>query len=308
MQSGWRLLDPVFLLRPTLMYPVWIFYLAGFWSGRKFSEAADHEPSTSLWIGLGLTAVMGAVYILNQIQDAETDRINHKLFLISDGHVSIRSAYLEAALLVFAGLFFGFQAELRAGVLLLGLFVLTGWLYSYPPAQFKNRPVASLLANGGGGLLIASLGWIAGGGRGWIPIRAIAYFFACAAVSFNTMLPDMEGDRQSGKITFAVHFGLKKTVLWALIAESMTVILAWFFNEWILFYPALVMLPFFIYALTQKEVGDVIRATKYSVLAMAIAICAVYPWFVIPILFVFLGSKLYYKGRFDFDYPSFKKS
>jgi len=257
---------------------------------------------------LVLTAVMCAVYILNQIQDVETDRINHKLFLISDGHVPVHSAWLQAALLIFAGLFIGFQTELRAGALLLFLFLLTGWSYSFPPMQFKNRPIASLIVNGGGGLLIASLGWIAGGGAGWLPLRSIVYFFACAAVSFNTMLPDIEGDRASSKITFAVRYGLRITVIWALVTETVTMILAWIFKEWILFYPALAMLPFFIYALTKKEVSEVVRATKYSVLVMAIAICIVYPWFLIPVFVVFFGSKLYYKARFGLDYPSLKNS
>lgn len=307
MRSVWNILDPVFLLRPMLMFPVWIFYLAGFWSGRTYSGIVEEPSPDSLRIGLGLTAVMGAVYILNQIQDVETDRINKKLFLISEGHVPIRSACFEATILVFAGLFVGFQTDFRAGALLSGLFLLTGWLYNYPPAQFKNRPIFSLLANGGGGLLIASIGWIAGGGEGWIPVRSIAYFFACAAVSFNTMLPDIEGDREAGKITFAVCFGFHATVIWALVAESITVILAWIFHERILFYPALAMLPFFIYALAKKEVGEVVRATQYSVFTMAIAICVVYPWFLIPVFTVFFGSKLYYQGRFGLNYPSFRK-
>jgi 4-hydroxybenzoate polyprenyltransferase len=308
MRSGWQILDPVFLLRPTLMFPVWIFFLAGLWSAGQQPLPSESRTSASLWIGLSLTAVMGAVYILNQIQDVETDRINRKLFLISDGHVPVRSAYMEAALLVFASLFAGFQIEIRAGLLLLILFLLTGWTYSFPPAQFKNRPIASLIVNGGGGLLIASLGWVAGGGAGWIPLQSIVYFFACAAVSFNTMLPDIEGDRTAGKITFAVRFGLRVTAIWALGTESVTVILAWIFREWIVFYPALAMLPFFIYALTRKEISEVVRATKYSVLTMAIAICIVYPWFLIPVFVVFFGSRLYYKARFGLDYPSLKNS
>lgn len=290
------------------MFPAWIFFLAGFWSARQHSVFPEFQPSASLWIGVALTAVMGAVYILNQIQDVETDRINRKLFLISEGHVPVRSAYFEAAILIFTGLFIGFHIELRTGLLLAVLFLLTGWSYSFPPAQFKNRPVASLLVNGGGGLMIASLGWVAGGGAGWVPLQSTAYFFGCAAVSFNTMLPDMAGDKAAGKITFAVRYGLRLTMIWALVTESVTVILAWIFKEWILFYPALAMLPFFIYALTKKEVSEIVRATKYSVLTMAIAICIVYPWFLIPVFAVFFGSRAYYKARFGMDYPSLKNS
>lgn len=307
-RSGWRIFDPVFLIRPTLMLPAWIFFLAGVWSVQHHAIHPVRSFSDILLSGLALTAVMGAVYILNQIQDVETDRVNRKLFLISEGHVPIRSAWLEAALLVFSGLFLGFQIDIRTGLFLGVLFLLTGWAYNFPPARFKDRPVASLLVNGTGGLLIASLGWVSGGGTGWIPMRACVYFFACASVSFNTMLPDIKGDRVAGKITFAVRYGLRATVIWALVTESITVILAWLFREWILFYPALAMLPFFLYALTQKSVSDVVRATKYSVLAMAAAVCVEYPWFLIPIFTVFFGSRLYYKVRFGLNYPSFKHS
>ena len=116
----------------------------------------------------------------------------------------------------------------------------------------------------------------------------------------------MEGDRETGKITFAVRFGVRVTVLWALIFEVITVGLAWVFKEWILFYPGLVMVPFFAYALTKHKVEDVIRAIKYSVFAMAIAICVAFPWFLILVFGVFFGSRWYYKNRFHMDYPNFK--
>jgi len=301
-----RWFDPVFLARPTLMYPIWIFFLAGYWSGSRWRAVPSVTRTDAVLIGIGLTAVMGAAYILNQIRDIETDRINRKLFLLCDGHLGVRFAYQEAALLAFSGLFLGFTADLRAGTLLTVLFLLAGWFYNYPPARWKDRPIAGLLVNGSGGLLISAAGWIAAGGAGWIPLRSLAYFGGFAAVTFNTMLPDIEGDRAAGKSTFAVRYGLRTTVVWALVAITATTVLSFLFTEWILFYPGLAMIPFFAFALTRKEVGDVIRATKYSVLAMAVAVCVVFPWFLVPVFLVFFGSKWYYKQRFGMDYPNLK--
>lgn len=301
-----KLFDPVFLTRPTLMYPVWTFFLAGYWSADRLSETSRAGITGAVLIGIGVTMIMAAVYILNQTQDIETDRINRKLFLICDGHVTLSSAYLEAALLTFTGLFFAFMADARAGLLLFLLFVLAAWLYSYPPASWKDKPVASVLVNGAGGMLIASLGWVAAGGEGLIPLRTIVHFGGYAAVAFNTMLPDIEGDRAAGKITFAVRYGLRKTVLWALITMSLTTGFAAVFQEWILFWPGLIMIPFYVYALSRKDIGDVIRATKYSVFAVAVSVCVVFPWFILPVLVVFLMSKWYYKARFGLDYPNLK--
>lgn len=305
--SRWvKIFDSVFLVRPTLMYPIWIFFLAGVWSGRRWTTMGSVSTSHAFLIGIGLTLVMASVYILNQIQDAATDRINRKLFLICDGHVSIRKAYTEAFILGPLGVLSGFTADFRAGCILSFLLFLAGFIYSFPPARMKDRPIGGLMVNGLGGLIIFTLGWIAAGGEGWIPVRSIAYFGGFAAVMLNTTMPDIKGDRETGKVTFAVKYGVRITVVWALIIEIMTVGLAYYFKEWIIFFPGLSMVPFFIYALSKKKVADVVRATKYTVFAMAIAVCMMFPWFVIPIFIIFFGSRLYYRKRFGFNYPNLK--
>ncbi|MBN2102774.1 UbiA family prenyltransferase [bacterium] len=260
----------------------------------------------TVFIGVGLTLVMAAIYILNQIRDEATDRINRKLFLICDGHVSISKAYAEAFLFGPAGVILGFLADIRAGFLLTSLLFFGGYIYSYPPMRMKDRPIGGILINGLGGMVNFTLGWISAGGAGWIPLRSLVYFCGVAAVMLNTTMPDIKGDQKTGKITFAVKYGVRLTVVWALIIEIITVALACYFQEWIIFYPGFVMIPFFIYALSKKHVSDVIRATKYSVFSMAIAICVVFPLFLIPVFVIFFGSKWYYKKRFGFDYPNFK--
>jgi 4-hydroxybenzoate polyprenyltransferase len=299
-------LDYLFLIRPTLMYPIWIFYLAGIWSGRRWPQIESINRQESILIGLGLTLVMAAVYIVNQVRDAETDRINRKLFLICDGHVRIRNAYIEAFLLGPSGIILGLIADIRAGCILAFLLFLAGFIYSYPPARMKDRPVGGLLVNGLGGLIIFSLGWIGAGGEGWIPFRSLAYFGAFAAVMLNTTMPDIKGDRATGKNTFAVRYGIRVTVVWALIIEIITVLIAWYFREWILFIPGLIMAPMFVYALAQKKITDVVRATKFTVFTMAVIICYYFPWFLIPVFVIFFGSRWYYKNRFGFDYPNLK--
>lgn len=298
--------DYVFLVRPTLMYPIWIYFLCGFWSGQRWPVVAHVTTLHAVMIGTGLTLVMAAVSIFNQIRDAETDRINRKLFLICDGHVPVRTAYIEALICGLLGVAIGWMAELRAGVMLAFALFMAGYLYSFPPARMKDRPIGGLLVNGFGGLIVFILGWISAGGAGWFPLRSLTYFGGFSAVMLNTTMPDMKGDRETGKITFPVKYGVRPTVIWALIVEVITVCAAFYFHEWILFFPGLAMVPFFIYALTKKHVADVIRATKYSVFAMAIAICWVFPWFLIPMWLIFFGSRWYYRKRFGFDYPNLK--
>ncbi len=304
--SRWvKAFDYLFLIRPTLMYPLWIFFLAGRWSGGR-QALVQVSGMDAFLIGAGLTCVMSAVYIVNQIQDQVSDRINRKLFLICDGHVPVKNAYIESAVFAAAGISLGFFADFRAGCIMLFLLFMAAFIYSYPPARMKDRPIGGLIVNGLGGMFIFVLGWISAGGRGWIPMQAIAYFGASAAVMLNTTMPDIRGDREAGKITFAVKYGVRLTVVWALVIEVITVILALYFKEWVLFIPGISMVPLFIYALSRKKVADVVRATKYAVFAMAFVICVIFPWFLLPVFVIFFGSRWYYKKRFGFDYPNLK--
>ena len=302
-------LDPFFLLRPTLFYPVWTFYLAGIWGGKTYGQlTAGSLYSMFLQVMLFLTVVMGSVYILNQTQDIETDRANGKLFLIANGAVSLKGAYIQAVVMAILGLSLGFFLFFRIGLGLTVLFIITGIFYNYPPFRWKNRPWMGLITNGVGGTVIYSLGWMATGSEGWVPLRVLAYALAGMAVTLYTTLPDMKGDAKTGKVTFGVKYGIRATAVLALILNVGIVILAYLFKDWLLFFPAAVVLPLFGIAGIQRNIPSVMRATKFSVLALASAICVVFPWYLGLIVFVFFLTRWYYRNRFQFDYPNFKGS
>ena len=163
-----------------------------------------------------------------------------------------------------------------------------------------------LFTNGAGGMLIYLVGWKSGGGVPWIPLRAFAYLMAGVSVFLNTTLPDREGDEKSGKTTFVVRYGIAATAWWAFITEAAAVVLALLTREWLLFIPGAASMPLFVMAIFRRTEKEVVRATKVSVLALVLAVCVAFPWYVILILFVLIFTKWYYKRRFDFDYPSLK--
>ncbi len=312
MKKGIEICDYLFLLRPTLFYPVWTFFLAGYKGG---IQSGNEErlfifiPSTSLFcVMAGLTALMGSIFTLNQIQDEETDRANSKLFLLSNGIVTIRNAYWEAFLLAGCGLILGFLTNCWIGCGFLILFVLSGFCYNFAPIRWKDRPIMGIVTNGIGGLIIYCLGWITGGGESMLPIRAVPYTLAGMAVFLNTTLPDMEGDQKTGKITFGVRYGLKRTVFWALILEILTVGFAVLFHDWLLFIPALIVLPLFILGAWKPTLSAVMRATKLSILVLTMMVCFYLPWYLVLVFFVYFSSRWYYRKRFRFDYPSLNSS
>lgn len=301
-------LDYFFVLRPTLFYPVWTFFLAGFSGGSRFPVGTDHfsHSVSSLWIGLALTFLMGGVYIINQIYDVETDRKNGRLFLIAIGAIPERKAFLQALLLIGTSLGFAFWVDFLLGFGFLTLLFFAGILYNFPPTVWKNHPYGGILVNGIGGMLIYDLGWISGGGDQELSWRILLYGIAGVAVFLYTTLPDLKGDAKTGKITFAVRYGISKTIFYGFLLESGVVVLAFFLREWLLFIPSVLVWPLFLLATLRKQLPDALRAVKYSVFALASAVCVKFPWYTVLIVAIFSITKWYYKKRFRFDYPSLK--
>ena len=52
--------------------------------------------------------VMGSTFILNQLADKKSDKINSKLFLISNNHISKKNATLEVIVLTILSFIIGF--------------------------------------------------------------------------------------------------------------------------------------------------------------------------------------------------------
>jgi len=304
MKKGAELLDWLFVLRPMLFYPIWTFFLAGLWAAGRYGSSV--EEYNSLIVIISLTLVIGAVFILNQINDKVTDRINNKLFLIANDIVPVKKVYFETVLLIFIGFSIIAFVSLKILSILVILFVLSGWAYNYPPLRWKDRPVMGMVTNSLSGLLIYSAGWVTGGGRGIVPVNVIPYALAGAAVYLNTTLPDMKGDRAADKMTFSVRYGVAPTVRTAAFLEIISVIMAFVLSDWILFGAGVIVLPLFIHSAINPELKSAVRAIKFSVVALLAGVCFVYPFLLAAVFISFFITKWYYKKRFNFNYPNLK--
>lgn len=306
MRLSVRWLDGVFLARPTLLFPVWAFFLAGYRTvpGRWTNP---HVSDFSLvgWMA-ALTLVMAGAYVENQIHDEETDRINGKLFLIPRGIVSHRAASIEAAFLAGIGLGLGFVLDWRAGCVLSALLVLSAGLYNFPPTRWKDRPIMGLVTNGIGGGLIFWTGLAAR--RGWseFPIPAAGYVLAAGAVFLATTILDKAGDGRTGKVTFAVRYGTRATLVWALVCETAAVVAAILVKDWLLAVPGLFVFPFFLLAAFRPGMERASWAVHSLVIGLCVSVSIRFPLFGLVVAAVFVVSRLYYKNRFDFVYPKVK--
>ncbi len=306
-----KLVDFVFLTRPTLILPGWGFYVLGYL--HVVGRMGDLRPVLNVpslpefWYGfLSATFISAYIYVLNQIYDRESDRLNRKLFLIADGHIGVGEAGAFALLLLLLSFVFGALVGTDFLLLLIAGAVV-GTLYSLPPFRFKGRPFLDMLSNAlGYAVLNVSAGYVAGGGNLTDSLSiTVPYFFAVSALYLNTTVPDIPGDRRAGLITTGVLLGERVTATLGAFFVLLTVL----FSLWPSFNPMMavvgaVSLPFYIWGAVRGDEFSIKLAYRVSGVAFVLALIVKYPPFLLPALTVFVALKLYYHLRFNLDYPS----
>lgn len=319
-----KILDCFFLLRFPLLAPVWTIFILGWICGNDFILPGGRLPETptmaiwsNLWMVLtGFSLIVASIYVVNQIVDIESDRINRKLFLLPHGFVSIRTAWILAASCALAG----FTIAARYNSTLLILFaasLLLGVAYNLPPLSLKNHALGGVLANSlGHGALTFLAGWYTARYPADLTselittglIAAIAPALANGAVFLATTIPDAVGDARTGKKTFCVQYGAKSTSRFSALLCAGSCFGAFFMgrNYWVMLIPSIVSLFFFILLAFSNRQELAFRAFKWPVFLLSASVALFVPVYGILIIVTFFGSKLYYKWRFGIDYPTFK--
>lgn len=294
-------LDYFFFLRPVLLPPVWTIALLG-----TIRSGLTHEMHAGLWVAffLHLTTLFGGVYTLNQICDVESDRLNNKLYFLPQGIISINAAWrftiaLNVLALSISGMF-GWRH-----LLLTVFIVMLGILYSVGSTPWKNHPWLGLISNAvGHGWVVFLFGFVVTAcpiSESWL--AGIAYSLAVGAVYLSTTVPDVEGDRITGKRTAAVQWGERATMVVAAVLVVVAISLAAWLGDRYLAFAGLAALLFF--------VGGVVRpasassAAKAAVGALSIAAAIAYPAYLIMLVSGFVGTRLFFRWRFGISYPNF---
>jgi len=301
-----KALDYIFVLRPTLFFPVWTVALLGYVRAEPFAVQPLSGWSVTLFIS-ALTGVMGASFVLNQIADIVSDRLNNKLYLIANGDIPATAAWIETLVLTLLPV--GLSALSRPDLaLLLGLvFLVTGVAYSMKPFMLKDRPVAGLLINLLGTLLIFSFGWCV---RASLQVAtltaAIPYLLGVLAVYLYTTIPDMEGDRAAGKRTVAVVMSARWVILAGGVSNAAALVAAILLRDPGVMVAAGFSLYFYIRTARRRQVADVLHTVKMAMLFLSMVVVYYFPLYLTVVAFVFFFSKWYYRVRFNINYPSLK--
>ena len=299
--------DYFFLLRPLILIPSWNFLLIGCYLAR-----GKGGFSPDIIIGLIIyTCLMGGIYILNQITDIETDRANKKLFLLSEGYVPVRHAYIEMIALWLIAIILSIKVS-SVFLIFIGISLILGILYSVPPIKLKGKPLLDTLANSFGyGMINFAVGWlIVASFDISMFIKFVPYFLSISAVFINTTVVDIKGDRSAGEITTAVLLGERAALVCSAVLLSGAIMSAYVMRDLVCLIPAALAFPFFIYgalyALLRNRQNR--RLTIFSFrlpgLLFTLATIYLYPSYAVFLIIIFLAMRFYYKKRFGINYPT----
>ncbi|MGB3342199.1 MAG: UbiA family prenyltransferase [bacterium] len=299
--------DYFFLLRPLILIPSWNFLLIGCYLAQK-------KGGFSIDIVIGLiiyTCLMGGVYIFNQITDIETDRANKKLFILYEGHVPVKHAYIEMVVLWVVAMLLSLKFSFIF-LVFIGISLFLGVLYSLPPVKLKGKPVLDTLANSlGYGMINFAVGWLIVASFDMAMfIKFIPYFLSISAVFINTTVVDIEGDRKAGEITTAVLLGEQAALVCSAVLISAAIIAAYLMRDLVCLIPAALAFPFFVYgalyALLKNKQNRKLTIFSFRLpgLLFTLATVYLYPYYAVILLAVFLSMRVYYKKRFGLNYPT----
>lgn len=306
-RSPLRILDFVFILRPTVLVGMWVFFLAGAVLASR--HAGVNFPLLLLpWrtlLGfLSMSLALGGGLLLNQITDVETDRVNDKLFFLPRGVISVHAAWVELALvwLLAAALAVPLSPGFR---IVLAAAILINLTYSAPPARTKSKAPWDLIWNGVGfGLASTAAGWaaVAPLHPSVLPVAA-TYAVAVAGVTASTTILDIEGDSSEGLRTTAVVLGRRGTSWLALVLVAVACAAGGVLRDPLGFFGPLLSLPLLLRAHATDRRSDRIAAHQIMVAAFALVAALRAPVLVVLVAAVYFGSRAYYAARFGVSYP-----
>ena len=320
-----RLFDYIAILRPLLLIPGWTMVLLGYYRGIKGELTTQVSlpiignigimlhPRKEILLTLVLySLLMGAVYILNQITDSRTDKINDKLYLIPHGYLKKSILKLQIVILISLGITLLVILRFSPTYSILVLLSITmGIIYSLPPIRLKGKPILDLITNASGfGFVAFAVGWTTryGFSRDLI-LDSLPYFLCVSAAFINTTIPDMEGDVRNGDVTTGIFLGVRKACIFSTLILILAIITGWLRRDFVPIIASALSLPFFIrmtiinWNQSQANIKTITLATKVSVMTLSLLVALLMPFYFILLIATILLVRLYYQTRFGIRYP-----
>jgi geranylgeranylglycerol-phosphate geranylgeranyltransferase len=205
---------------------------------------------TNMLLPISTLLIITGMYVLNDLFDADLDRINRKTDRpLPSGKVSERQALVFVVLMNFIGLSIPILAHNLVGVMLASTIALIGILYSLPKISLKDKFIiktcaiaiamaCSLLLGASAYLnydnVVYMMSWLAYGHIEGQILYPIYSGLMIALMVFVTSplndLGDIKGDKEAGRRTIPIVLGRKNT-----IRLSLFITLGIAFSSWALY-------------------------------------------------------------------------
>lgn len=296
--------DRFFLLRPLVIVPAVTFFLLGYGEARAKHTAGDGALYFAV---ISYAMLMGSVYVVNQLSDIESDRVNEKLFLLPNGIITKNEARVFAVLLAV----FSVAAALLIGGAtpwFFGLSLAMGIAYSAPPFALKRFFPFDIVSNAiGYGVVAYAAGWSVVSVPTLSDLRnALPFAFCVAGVFVLTALVDREGDQRSGFRSTGVVLNWQQGVWLALVLVVLALALAILGHNGIATVGSALCLPFFAYAALKADSQSAKIAYRCSSAVFIVMVGVMRPLFLVIVLVLLGLSRVYYSKRFSLGYPSIR--
>jgi 4-hydroxybenzoate polyprenyltransferase len=317
-----RIGDFIFVMRPLILIPAWSFYLLGMRAGRI--EAHGEPPVGGAVTGfVCLTAILITAYLINQVFDRESDRLNEKGHYLTRGLLSVRTVVLMSVVF-FAVASVTFRSVASLQRLPLAAALIVSLAYSLPPIRLCARPFADLAANavGYGGLAFV-IGFVSQSDTilaSWM--RAVPWILMVGATFLHTTILDVDGDGRSGKITTSVKIGVGWSALVSLLLAAAGTGWAWavsWNSRGDLLSPVVLTISLiaFFYAYVRirplcsdgadaaagelhRVSSNAVQLATFTATGAAVMFAPLYLVVLVPLVIL---SRVYYRARFGLHYP-----
>lgn len=294
------------------MTPAWSFFLlgaaAGYQTGTGSALAGSRPPFPEITALLALTAILATAYLLNQIFDRETDRLNNKVFFLSRGLFTVKNlVFMALAYFLMASMLFHQVTAPQKLPLVMAL--LLSLTYSLPPARLCSRPAFDLLANaaGFGGIAFITGFTVYNPSSGEAIVLSLPYVFLTGGTFLFTTIMDLEGDRKTGKLTTGIAIGERNSerLACALIVAGLAIALATRNGMAVILVGLAAGVC--IYLLVRRPRGMHPLFVQAASLAVIVGATAAWPLYAAVIVPLVLLSRFYFQRRFGISYPGLRK-
>ena len=220
MKYYWKLTRPINLILTVLTQVLFIISASRINHSAFNIDYSNIRTRESLFTILACIFVAAGGYVINDIFDIETDRINKPEKLILSNHISLKSARIFYIILTAIGIACGFIAGLGMGILCSVLAVL---LYFYSSDLKGEMLQGNLLISMMAGMVVyvSSRGVYNVSNTYFAEYASIAFFITMVREMIKD-IEDIDGDKAQDYKTFPIVNGIPKSKNLSLIFLAIT--------------------------------------------------------------------------------------